>query len=225
MSDEIPMIPLDFERREPDEMRHRASTLLATMRARRTVREFSDAPIPLDALEDCVATAAQAPSGAHKQPWTFVIVTDPSVKRRIREAAEAEERAFYGGRAPQRWLDDLAPFGTNADKPFLERAPALVVVFAQKHGAESAEKHYYVQESVGIACGFLLSALHQAGFATLTHTPSPMGFLQKVLERPENERAYLLIPVGLPEPDCKVPDIERKARSEVIVYAGEGPAR
>jgi iodotyrosine deiodinase len=212
------MRPLAFVRRGEDEMRARALALREDLARRRSVRAFSAEPIPMDVLEACVATAASAPSGAHKQPWTFVVVTDPATKREIRAAAEAEERAFYGGRAPERWLEDLAPLATDADKPFLEHAPALVVVFAQKHGADPEDRHYYVQESVGIACGFLLAALHHAGLATLTHTPSPMGFLRTILRRPEHERPFLLIPVGYPAPGCQVPDLTRKPLGEVLVH-------
>jgi nitroreductase len=208
---------LEFTRLSEAEMRARAEALFAELARRRTVREFSDEPVPLDVVERCIATAAQAPSGANKQPWTFVLVTDPEVKRRIRAAAEEEERAFYGGRAPERWLRDLAPLGTDEHKPFLTTAPALVVVFAQRHGADADERHYYVAESVGIAVGFLLAALHHAGLATLTHTPSPMAFLGEILGRPAHERAYLLVPVGYPAPGCRVPDITRKALDEVLV--------
>jgi nitroreductase len=208
---------LEFTRLSEAEMRARADALFAELVRRRTVREFSDEPVPLDVVERCIATAAQAPSGANKQPWTFVLVTDPEVKRRIRAAAEEEERAFYGGRAPERWLRDLEPLGTDEHKPFLTTAPALVVVFAQRHGADADERHYYVAESVGIAVGFLLAALHHAGLATLTHTPSPMAFLGEILGRPAHERAYLLVPVGYPAPGCRVPDITRKALDEVLV--------
>ncbi len=217
MSEPAPTRPLNFTRRSGEEMQHRASAFRAEMTERRSVRFFSSEPIPPGVLEDCIATAAQAPSGANKQPWTFALVTDPVIKTKIREAAEEEERAFYSHRAPARWLNDLEPFGTNADKPFLETAPALIVVFAQRHGADPEERHYYVQESVGIACGFLLAALHHAGLAALTHTPSPMGFLQKILERPPNERAFLLIPVGLPAQDCEVPHIHRKPLEKVMI--------
>lgn len=210
-------VPLVFVRRSEPEMRQRASAWADEAARRRSVRSFSADPIPLDVVRDCIRAAASAPSGANKQPWTFVLVTDPDVKRRIREAAEAEERAFYGGRAPQRWLDDLRPFGTGPDKPFLEEAPALVVVFAQKHGGGADERHYYVQESVGLATGMLLAALHHAGLATLTHTPSPMGFLSEVLDRPDRERPFLLIPVGYPADGCQVPDLARKDASEVLV--------
>jgi iodotyrosine deiodinase len=212
-----PMRSLDFARCSTAEMRRRADAFLASMRHRRTVRHFSSEAIPIDVVRRCIETAALAPSGANKQPWTFVLVTDSEVKARIRQAAEEEERAFYRGRAGDRWLNDLAALGTDEHKPFLETAPALVVIFAQRHGKEADERHYYVQESVGIACGFLLAALHNAGLATLTHTPSPMGFLAKILGRPENERAYLLIPVGYPTSDCVVPDIGKKSLSEVLV--------
>jgi len=215
MADPV-LVPLSFERLEPDTMRERATAFLERLRTRRSVRHFSADLVPLEVVRSCIEAAAQAPSGANKQPWTFVLVTDAELKRRIREGAEEEERAFYGGRAPDRWLEDLAPLGTDANKPFLEEAPALVVVFAHRQGADD-ERHYYVHESVGIACGFLLAALHHAGLGTLTHTPSPMGFLADILGRPKNERPYLLIPVGYPAPDCTVPDIERKSLSEVLV--------
>jgi nitroreductase len=208
--------PLAFERLSPEEMVSRALRFFESMRARRSVRAFSDEPVPREAILSCIDAAAQAPSGANKQPWTFVLVTDAGVKRRIREAAEKEEHEHYHGRAPERWLLDLEPLGTDEHKPFLENAPALIVLFAQRHGATPEDQHYYVSESVGIAAGFLLAALHQAGFATLTHTPSPMKFLNEILGRPANERAYLVIPVGLPAGDCRVPDIARKERKEYL---------
>lgn len=203
----------------------RAEAFEASMRPRRSVRTFSDAPVPRAVIQSAIRTAARAPNGANKQPWTFVAVADPDVKRRIREAAEAEERAFYGGRAPQAWLDALAPFGTDAAKPFLETAPWLIAVFAQPHGVGpdgQREKHYYVQESVGIACGFLLAALHQAGLATLTHTPSPMTFLREILGRPEHERPFLLVVTGVPAHDATVPRIEKKPLDEVAVFLEGG---
>jgi nitroreductase len=170
----------------------------------------------MEVVRAAVLAAAQAPSGANKQPWTFVVVTDPQKKKTIRKAAEAEEESFYGGRAPKTWLDDLAPLGTDSNKPFLEEAPALIVVFS--HGVDpGGKKNYYVRESVGIACGMLLAALQMSGVATLTHTPSPMGFLAEILDRPDHERPYLLIPIGYPATDCRVPQIVRKAEEEVLV--------
>lgn len=217
MSERGPMTRLAFDRVSQGEVVRRSRELRDRLRTRRSVRHFSAEPIDLDAVRACIDAAASAPSGANKQPWTFVLVTDPAKKRAIREAAEEEERAFYGGRAPARWLDDLRPLGTDWQKPFLEEAPALVVVFAQRHGTTEGDKHYYVNESVGIAVGMLIASLHLAGLATLTHTPSPMGFLGKVLGRPDNERAYVLLPVGLPAGDCEVPAIEKKPLSEVLV--------
>ncbi len=210
-------MPLAFVRREVSEQRQRADELYALMQRRRSVREFSDEPIDLEVVRRCIDTAAQAPSGANKQPWTYVLVTSPALKKRIREAAEAEEQAFYGGRASDAWLADIAVLGTDWRKPFLETAPALIVVFAQSRGATEADKHYYVQESVGLSAGFLIAALHFAGLATLTHTPSPMGFLSELLERPKNERAVLLMPVGLPAEGCTVPRLERKPREAYLV--------
>jgi nitroreductase len=203
------------------ERTRRAEAFEASMRTRRTVRDFSAAPVPREVIESAIRTASRAPSGANMQPWTFVAVGDPDVKRRIREAAEEEERAFYGGRAPQEWLEALAPFGTDAEKPFLETAPWLIAVFAQPHGfdAEGAkQKHYYVQESVGLATGFLLAALHQAGLATLTHTPSPMGFLREILGRPEHERPFLLVVTGVPAEGATVPRIDKKGLDEVATF-------
>ena len=209
--------PLEFKRLSPEQMRERAAQFLQAVASRRSVRHYSSEPVPREAILDCIRAAGQAPSGANKQPWTFVLVTNASLKQRIREAAEAEEREHYGGRASERWLADLEPLGTDADKPFLTIAPALIVVFAQRHGLRPDDQHYYVSESVGIAVGFLLAALHSAGFATLTHTPSPMKFLNEVLARPQNERAYLLIPVGYPADGCRVPDIGRKSLHEYLV--------
>jgi nitroreductase len=211
------MIPLPFVERTAEEMTSRAAAFCEALRARRSVRDFRPDPVPREALLRCIEAAAQAPSGANKQPWTFVLVTRPAIKRAIREAAEKEERAFYEGRAPARWLKDLEALGTDWRKPFLETAPALIVVFAQRYGSNEEERHYYVSESVGIATGFLLAALHLAGLATLTHTPSPMNFLGDILGRPKNERAYLLIPVGYPAPDARVPDIQRKSLDEVLI--------
>ena len=204
----------------------RAEAFEATMRTRRTVRHFADAPVPRAVIESAIRTAGRAPCGANQQPWTFVAVSDAGVKRRIREAAEAEERAFYGGRAPTDWLDALAPLGTDAQKPFLETAPWLIAVFAQAHGLRedgSKVKHYYVKESVGIATGFLLATLHHAGLATLTHTPSPMGFLHELLGRPANEQAFVLVVTGVPAAGAKVPGIDKKRLRSIARFVPDGP--
>lgn len=187
---------------------------------RRSVREFSAQPIPQEVIENLLLTAGTAPSGANKQPWTFVAVQHPEVKKQIRQAAEEEEYKSYNERMPEEWLNDLKPFGTDWQKPFLETAPWLIVVFRQNYGLESGEKktHYYVQESVGLACGILLNAIHRAGLVALTHTPSPMNFLSKLLERPENEKPFLLIPVGYPAENTVVPDIKRKKLTEIAVF-------
>lgn len=207
---------LDFRRLPDALMRERAEALRDDLSRRRSVRHFSNEAIPLDVVRAAIATAASAPSGANKQPWTFVLVTDPEVKAKIRAAAEEEERLFYTERAPDRWLADLEPLGTDAEKPFLEIAPALIVLFAHMTGADGS-KNYYVRESVGIAAGMLIAALHHAGLATLPHTPSPMGFLSEILARPGNEKAYLLLPIGLPIEGCQVPAITRKPLDEVLV--------
>ncbi len=212
--------PLEFERLSPDEQTRRSREFLERARARRTVRDFSPDPVPEEVIEDAVRAAASAPSGANQQPWRFVVVTDPSRKREIRLAAEQEERENYQRRFPHEWLEALEPFGTDWHKPFLETAPVLIVVFALGYGMREdgvKRKHYYVQESVGIACGLLLAALHWAGVATLVHTPSPMGFLKNLLNRPANERPFLLIPAGYPAEGCQVPAIEKKTLDEVIV--------
>jgi len=215
-----PFVPLNFERLAPVEMLRRARELRAELARRRSVRHFVPDPLPEGLLEECLLTAGSAPSGAHRQPWTFVVVRDPELKRRIREAAEEEERKLYEERISDEWRAALAPLGTDANKPFLEIAPALIIVFRRAHELENGEKraNYYTQESVGLACGFLLAALHHAGLATLTHTPSPMGFLSEVLERPENERPFLLIPVGYPAPGCEVPNLERKSLGEISLW-------
>ncbi|HXV76716.1 MAG TPA: nitroreductase family protein [Candidatus Polarisedimenticolaceae bacterium] len=212
-------VPLDFTPLPEAEMVRRARRFAETMDRRRTVRHFSERDLPADVVELAIRAAGTAPSGAHKQPWYFVAVRDAEVKRRIREAAEAEERASYEHRMPRQWLDDLEPLGTDWRKPFLEICPWLIVVFAQSFGSTDEgrkRKHYYVQESVGIAVGILLTALHLSGVATLTHTPSPMGFLREILRRPENERAYLLIALGHPVEGCRVPDLLRKSRQEIL---------
>jgi len=199
------------------EMIERSTTFFDLMIQRRTIRDFSDRPIPIEIIENAIQTASSAPSGANKQPWHFVIVKDPVVKKDIRIAAEKEEKEFYEHRAPDYWLEDLNQFGTDWHKPFLEIAPYLIVVFKQNYdlGKSEKRKNYYVNESVGIASGFLLVALHNAGLVTLTHTPSPMGFLEKILNRPDNEKAVLLIPVGYPAEDAKVPDLKKKSFEEV----------
>lgn len=215
----IPLV--GYARLSPDEMRRRAAAFLEEVRRRRTVRHFSPEPVPREVIERCILAAGTAPNGANRQPWRFVAVSDPGVKRRIREAAEEEERAFYGGRAPEEWLEALEPLGTDAEKPFLEEAPWLIAVFAESwgRGEDGARvKNYYVTESVGIATGILVTALHHAGLASLTHTPSPMRFLNEVLGRPENERPFLLLVVGFPAEDARVPDISKKDLSEIAVF-------
>jgi len=194
------------------------------MDKRRTVRSFSGKPIPREVIDNIIMTASSAPSGAHKQPWTFCVVSDPDLKTKIRKAAEKEEYENYHGRMSEEWLEDLEPFATDWHKPFLEIAPYLIVLFKKPYDLDEEGKkykNYYVNESAGLAAGFLLAAVHNAGLVALTHTPSPMNFLQKLLNRPENERAFLLIPVGLPERDVQVPDIQRKPKEEVIVYYEE----
>jgi iodotyrosine deiodinase len=210
-------IPLTFDRLAPDEQMTRLEEFHARMMTRRTVRQYSDEDVPDVLIDRAISVAGSAPSGANMQPWQFVVVRDREVKRRIREAAEQEERAFYEKRAPKEWLDALAPLGTDWRKEFLETAPCLIVVFKvdyalqySANGQERRIKHYYATESVGIACGLLIAALHIAGLATLTHTPSPMGFLTQILDRPKNEKPFLLIPVGLPAADAVVPHITKK---------------
>ncbi|RMG77233.1 MAG: nitroreductase family protein [Bacteroidetes bacterium] len=190
------------------------------MEKRRTLREFSDQPVPKEVIENLIMTASSAPSGAHKQPWVFCAVSDPALKKQIREAAEAEEFRSYHGRMSEEWLEDLAPLGTDEHKPFLEKAPWLIVVFKKPYDIVDGKKkqNYYVTESVGLAAGFLLTAIHHAGLVALTHTPSPMKFLQKLLNRPENEKPFLLIPVGYPATGATVPDLSRKPADEVIVF-------
>lgn len=189
------------------------------MSSRRTVREFDSRPIPIEVLENIIRTAGTAPSGAHKQPWTFCLISDPGIKRQIRQAAEEEEKLSYSQRMPEEWKNDLKPLGTDWQKPFLEEAPYLIVVFKQSYGLENGEKtqHYYASESVGIACGFLIAAIHQAGLVTVTHTPSPMNFLSQLLQRPANEKPFLLLPVGHCKSETFVPDIERKELHKILV--------
>ncbi len=213
-------IPLNFTQLSPEEQHARSENFYELMHRRRTVREFSAEDVPFELIERAIATAGTAPSGANMQPWRFVVVRDAEVKRRIREAAEAEERASYEGRMPARWLNRLAPLGTDWHKPFLEIAPYLIVVFRIDYLADEAtgetEPTYYTSESVGIATGLLLAALHLAGLATLTHTPSPMKFLSEILQRPKSEKPYVLIPVGYPADGARVPDIGRKPPEEIM---------
>ena len=200
-------------------MIERSAAFLAHASTRRTVRHFSSQQVPDAAVEACLKTAMTAPSGANQQPWTFVWITDAHIRKQIREAAEEEEREFYGGRAPEEWLDALQPFGTDDQKPFLETAPVLIAVFAESWKEDSGErkKNYYVSESVGIATGFLIASMHHSGLATLTHTPSPMKFLNTILQRPQNERPYVLLVAGLPANDCKVPSITKRDFSDAVI--------
>ena len=200
------------------EMIDRSSKFLKKMQERRSVRHFSPEPVPMEAVRNCIATAGTAPSGAHKQPWTFCLITNPEIRSKIRDAAQEEEYQNYNGRMSDEWLKDLEPFGTDHIKPFIEDAPGLIVVFKHAFGKDSTGKtqNYYVNESVGIAVGMLLIALHDLGLVALTHTPSPMKFLTEILSRPDNERAYLNIPFGFPSSDCEVPDLERKPLSEIL---------
>jgi len=214
-------VPYHHQEFAPTEMATRAADFYETMKRRRTVRTFSNKPIPNQVLQDCLKTAGTAPSGANHQPWHFAVITSTQTKAKIRQAAELEEQAFYEGRAPQEWLDALAPLGTDAHKPFLEEAPVLIAIFAQSYSMDEPgqkKKNYYVQESVGIATGFLIAALHQAGLCCLTHTPSPMKFLREILGRPEAERPFLLLVVGYPTDNTEVPDIEKKPLSEFTSY-------
>ncbi|MBP8240265.1 MAG: nitroreductase family protein [Saprospiraceae bacterium] len=217
MSTFLPYHPPQFE---ASEMLQRSRDFYQEMNTRRTLRMFSDKPVPRELIEHLLMTAGTAPSGAHKQPWIFCAVGDPQIKAQIREAAEKEEYVNYHGRMSEEWLQDLEPFGTDWHKPFLETAPWLLVVFKKSYDLEGEDKkkNYYVNESVGIACGFLLAAIHHAGLAALTHTPSPMNFLQQILGRPDNERPFLLIPVGYPADDAVVPDIRRKTAEEFIIW-------
>ncbi len=219
---EYPTVPLDQYREYPiDEMRQRLRDFYADMQRRRTVREFSDRAVPRDIIETALLTANTAPSGANLQPWHFVVVSRPETKKRIREAAEVEEREFYEHRASEEWLAALAPLGTDDQKPFLETAPYLIAVFLQKFGElpdGRKVKHYYPVESTGLATGILISAFHRAGLATLTHTPSPMKFLNEILGRPKSERPFLLLVVGYPADDARVPDIGRKSLEEFVTF-------
>jgi len=214
-------VPLStFQEYQPELMKARAEQFAQDIGRRRTTRQFSDRPVDREVIEHCLRAAGSAPSGAHLQPWHFVAISDPELKRRIRAAAEVAERDFYAT-APPEWLDALAPLGTDASKPYLETAPYLIAVFAQRHGVNpdgSLRKHYYVSESVGIAAGFLIAALHHAGLATLTHTPSPMRFLADLLERPANEKPVMLVVTGYPANDARVPNLTRKPLGEIATF-------
>lgn len=222
-------VPYRPPRVESAEMERRADRIFEEFDSRRSVRFFTDEPVPRRLIERAIEAASTAPSGAHRQPWRFVAVSDAGIKARIREAAEAEEKHSYlGGRMPDEWLEALKPLGTDWRKPFLTTVPWIVVVFAEFFGFDeqgAKRKNYYVKESVGIACGLFIAALHGMGLATLTHTPSPMAFLSEILERPPNEKPYILFPVGYPAPDCEVPDLRRKALSEVAVWHPGGAIR
>ena len=221
-------VPYSIPRPPSDELAARAQAVYEEMDNRRSVREFSDEPVDRAVIEYAIRAASTAPSGAHRQPWTFVLVGDPATKRRIREAAEAEEYENYeGGRIPPHWREALEPLGTDWRKPFLETAPWLVVVFEQRFGTNpdgSRRHNFYVKESVGLACGIFVATLHRLGLATLTHTPSPMAFLTEVLDRPSNERPFILFPVGYPAPTCLVPNLIRKPLDEVMVVIDAAPA-
>ncbi|MBB5211368.1 nitroreductase family protein [Microbulbifer hydrolyticus] len=221
MADSAGFVPLQFERLDDDTMGERAQAFYQRMRTRRSVRDFSAAPVPRAVIEDALRTAGSAPSGANMQPWHFCVVESAAVKREIRLAAEAEEREFYQRRASEEWLDALAPLGTDAHKPFLETAPYLIVIFLKKfsEGEQGAQrKNYYTAESVGIATGLLLAALHNAGVATLTHTPSPMKFLNSILKRPTSERPYMIVVAGRPADGAQVPAIDKKPLGDIAEF-------
>jgi iodotyrosine deiodinase len=206
---------------EPAEMERRAAAFCEEVSRRRTVRDFADTPVPRSVIEHCLLAASSAPNGANRQPWHFVVITEPTMKRRIRAAAEREEREFYEERAPTEWLEALAPLGTGPDKPFLEHAPVLIAIFAQSYelgGDRRKRKNYYVTESIGIATGILITALHHTGLATLTHTPSPMGFLSSLLDRPANERPFLLLVVGHPAEGAVVPALTKKTLGQIATF-------
>lgn len=218
--DGYPFLPYTHEVYPPEEMIRRSNDFYQWIDKRRTVRDFSDKPIPREVIHNIVKAASTAPSGAHKQPWTFCIVEDSTLKREIRRAAEKEEKESYENRMSEEWLNDIRPLQTDWQKPFIEVAPYLIVVFKKAYDLlpdGSKRTNYYVNESVGIACGFLLAAVHHAGLVALTHTPSPMNFLTSLLKRPENERPFLLIPVGYPHPETYVPKLERKSINEVLI--------
>ncbi len=210
-----------YQRYPIEEMINRSDEFYELMRKRRTVRHFSNQPVPRGVIEACLRAAGTAPNGANIQPWHFVVVTDPATKHRIREAAEEEEREFYQRRATEEWLDTLQPFKTDWEKPYLEIAPTLIAIFAERYRFDAEGKiikNYYVQESVGIATGMLITAVHNAGLVSLTHTPSPMAFLNQILDRPENEKPYLLLIVGFPDVDARVPNIAKKSLDDIATF-------
>jgi nitroreductase len=222
MSDKLVLVDYGQYREYPvEEMKDRAESFYRHMKRRRTVRDFSSRNVPREIIENCIRTAGTSVSGANMQPWQFVVVEDPEIKHELRVAAEKEERAFYEEKAPVEWLDALAPLGTDSNKPFLETAPYLIAIFQQRFGLlpdGRKVKHYYATESVGIATGFLITALHNAGLVCLTHTPSPMGFLNQILDRPRSERPFLLMVVGYPAEDVKVPDIHKKELTDIATF-------
>lgn len=214
-------ISLDFKIIPEINMIKKSQMFLEEIKRRRTVREFIDKPVPMTVIENCIKTAGSAPSGANLQPWHFVVVTDEKIKRRIRIEAEKEEKEFYNKRAPKEWLDALKPLGTDSNKPFLETAPILIAIFSKSYDVlndGSKVKHYYAQESTGIACGFLITAIHHAGLTSLTHTPSPMKFLNKILNRPNYEKPFLLLVVGYPAENAKVPNISKKSLNQICTF-------
>ena len=221
MTHKVSFRSLDFQELSPETMKQRASDYADAMHRRRTVRHFSERPVPRDVIEECIRAAGSAPSGANMQPWHFVAVSGADIKKRIREAAEKEEEEFYSRRAPQEWLEVLKALGTDEHKPFLETAPYLIVVFEERYGRKddgSKIKHYYTTESVGLATGMLIAAVHNAGLVSLTHTPSPMKFLNEILGRPDNERPFLILVVGYPAEDAVVPDIQRKPLDQIVTF-------
>jgi|TARA_B110000971_G_scaffold109342_1_gene112004 nitroreductase len=221
MKNKTSTIKLDFNHLRPNEMIERAKNFYQLVNSRRSVRDFESRCVPIEVIQHCLRAAGTAPSGANRQPWHFAVISNPLIKKQIREGAELEEQEFYGSRAPQDWLDALAPLGTDAEKPFLEHAPYLIVIFAEKYSMDAEnkkQKNYYVTESVGIATGLLITALHGAGLATLTHTPAPMKFLNQILGRPRAEKPLMILVVGYPEKDAKVPAIKRKDLSEVASF-------
>jgi len=212
-------IPLNYQTKEINEMKTLSEEFASLMKRRRTVRNFSEKTIPIEIIRNCIQAALNSPSGANQQPWHFVIISNNEIKKQIRIAAEKEEYEFYNGRAPKEWLEALSPLGTDYSKPFLETAPYLIAIFEKKYGISDKgekKKYYYTKESVGIACGILITALHNAGIATLTHTPSPMNFLNTTLKRPKNEKPFLLLVAGFPTQDTTVPNIQRKNFEEVV---------